>query len=52
MGMVVGVVVALGRVVVVRLHCGGGWGGVGVPLVLLLVPLMHTCIFCQFGEKT
>ena len=28
-------------------------GGVvlGIPLVLFLVPLMHTCIFCQFGEK-
>ena len=25
--------------------------GMGVPLVLFSVPLMHACIFCQFGEK-
>ena len=50
--MVVGfVVVALGGVVVVRLLCGVGGLVLGVPLVLFLVPLMHTYIFCQFGEK-
>ena len=38
-------VVALGGVVVVRLNCGGGWVALGVPSVLFLVPLMHTCIF-------
>ena len=39
--------------------CVGRWVGVvvggvvlGIPLVLFLVPLMHTCIFCKFGEKT
>ena len=44
------VVVALGGVVVVKLHCGGGWGGVG-GTIGLLVPLMHTCIFVyQMGR--
>ena len=29
----------------------GGWHGIGVPLVLFLVPLTHTCIFvCQMGR--
>ena len=46
------VVVVLGGVVVVRLHCGVGGVVLGVLLVLFLVPLMHTCIFCQFGVKT
>ena len=36
--MVVGVVVALGGVVVVRLHCGGGWGGVGGTIGLIFSP--------------
>ena len=36
----------VGEVVVI-----GVGGVVGVPLVLYLVPLMRTCIFCQFGEK-
>ena len=41
--MVVGVVVvALGGVVVVRSHCGGGVGGT---IGLFLAPLMHSCIF-------
>ena len=41
---VVGVVVVeVGGVVGVQL--------LGVPLVLFLVPLMHACIFCQFGEN-
>ena len=30
-------VVALGGMVVVRLHCGGGWGGVGGTTGLILV---------------
>ena len=50
--MVVGVVVvALGGVLVVRLHCGGGLGGVRGTIGLILVPLMHTCIFVyQMGR--
>ena len=50
--MMVGVVVvALGGVVVVRLHCGGGWVVLRVSLVLFLFSLMHTCIFVyQMGR--
>ena len=46
--MVVGVgVVALGGVVVVvRLHCGGGWGGVGGTIGLIFSPTYVYMYFC------
>ena len=51
--MVVGiVVVALSGVVAVRLHCEDGWGGVGHTIGLILISLMHTCIFVyQIGKS-
>ena len=45
--MVVGVVlVALGRAVVVRLHCGGGWGGVGGTIGLIFSLTYTYMYFC------
>ena len=44
--MVVGVVVALGGVVVVRLHCRGGWGGVGDIIGLIFSPTYAFMYFC------
>ena len=51
--MVVGIVVVatLGGVVVVRLHCGGRWGGVGGTIGLIFSPT-YICIFYQFGKMT
>ena len=43
--MVVGVVVVtLGWVVVVRLHCGGEWGGVGGTIGLIFSPT-YACMY-------
>ena len=39
------VVVALGGVVVVRLHCWDGWGGVGGYISLIFSP---TCMHMDF----
>ena len=45
--MVVGVVmVALGGVVVVSLHCRDGWGGVGGTIGLIFSPTYTYMYFC------